>query len=794
MNASYEWLKDFTDFVYSPAELRELITSRAVTVDEVVSLREDLKDIVVGRVVEAKPHPNSDHLWLTQVDAGGEELLDVVCGAPNVVVGTLYPFAPVGATLPGGFKIEKRKIRGEFSNGMLCSARELGLGVDHAGIMALDMEVAPGTPFLDALPIGDTRLVLDVGANRADLLAHEGVAREIAAATGNPLRRPVIANAPPVPECIVAEQEGTTGNVRVRVDDPEGCPLYIAVVIRGVTIGPSPDWLVKRLEGAGVRSISNVVDATNYMLHGFGQPMHAFDLSKLEGESIIVRRAQDKERLVTLDGVDRTLDSSMVVIADASHAQAIAGVIGGEKSEVNDLTTDILLEVAVFNPRSIRATRRKLGISTDASYRYERAMDTHACAELARYAAALIVSLAGGRVDGAPLMIGGPKPAPEAIRLRCSRVEQVLGDPVSSADCAKFLQSVGFVVEGSASDTLTVTPPTWRSDVTLEVDLIEEIARLRGYDTFSNELRPFRLGTVPDAPSYVVGKRVTEALVSAGLYEVRPIPFVADAGERGVRLLNPMAENEGMLRSTLLSTLGRRAEYNFAHMVRNIRLFEVGVVFSQAPSPGELPIERTHAAVVLSGDRFPQHFTNAKPPQVDIWDAKYIAELIGDVAFGKGRLTLTPSSTGEGWVAEVDGATVGTVGPITLDTPVWASPVFGIEIDITSAFSAERRLTTYKKLPTTPAAEFDLALLVPESVSAETVEQTIRSAAGDLLEAVTPFDEFRGKGIESGFRSVAWRLTLRHPERTLREKEIEGRRDNILRTLDQELGVRQRTS
>ncbi len=810
MNASYEWLKDFTDFSYNANELRDLITSRAVTVDEVLKLRDDLKDIIVGRVVEAVPHPNSDHLKITKVDAGGVELVDVVCGAPNVVVGTLYPFAPVGTTLPGGLKMEKRKIRGETSNGMLCSARELHLGVEHDGIMALDVEVAPGSRFLDALPIGDTRLVLDVGANRPDLLSHEGVAREIAAATGNVLSRPSIGGAVDVPPVVVAEREGVSGGVNVRVDDVDGCPLYIGVVVRGVKVAASPEWLVKRLEGAGVRSISNVVDVTNYMLHGFGQPMHAFDVSQLEGNAIVVRKAHAGEKLTTLDGANRTLKASMTVIADANKAQAIAGVIGGQGSEVNDLTTDILLEVAVFAPQAVRATRRALGISTDASYRYERAMDRNACEELARYAAALIVSVAGGTVDGNPVMIGGAAAAAEPIKLRVSRVTKLLGDVVPAAEVVSLLASVGFVVvagsgsgSGSgvgtgtgtgAADELLVTSPTWRSDVTLEVDLIEEVARLRGYDSFSNELRPFRIGTVPDAPSYVVGKRVTESLVACGLYEVRPIPFVADAGESGVRLRNPLAENEGMLRSNLLTPLVRRAEYNFSHMVRNIRLFEVGVAFSKGAPGAELPTERTLAAVIISGDRSPAHFSNAKPPQVDLWDAKFIAQTIGDSAFGRGRLVLEGAESGEGWIATVDGVKIGTVGPIEVDAPVWAAPVFGIELDITSAFNAARSTPTYKPLPVTPAAEFDLALLLPDDITSAQVEKVISSAAGELLESLITFDEFRGKAGDAAMRSVAWRLTLRHPERTLREKEIEGRRDKILRTLDQELGVRQRTS
>ena len=419
-------------------------------------------------------------------------------------------------------------------------------------------------------------------------------------------------------------------------------------------------------------------------------------------------------------------------------------------------------------------------------------MDVHACEELARYATALIISLAGGEVDGTPVAIGAAPVASHVIELRPSRVATLLGESVQAGVCNVLLESVGFSVQSGSDDRLQITPPTWRSDVTLEVDVIEEIARLRGYDSFSDALRPFRPGTVPDAPSYIVAQRVAESLVAAGLYEVRPLPFVADAGTNGVRVLNPLAETEAMLRSGMMETLSRRVEYNFAHMTRNVRLFEIGVAFTRSET--DRPTERTLAAVVLTGDRFPSHFTNAKPPQIDIWDAKWIAELIGAAAFGSGRLTLQPDRSGNGWEAWVDNNLVGFAKPIAVDAPVWASPVFGIEIDITTAFDVESQQPRYRSLPATPAAEFDLALLLPDNVAAAQVEQVIREAAGELLEGLTPFDEFRGDGVGEGVRSVAWRLTLRHPERTLKDREIEGRREKILRTLDQELSVRQRIS
>lgn len=807
MNASYRWLSDFTAFDMSPRELRDMLTARVATVDEVVPLRQDLAGIIVGQVASARPHPDSDHLWLTRVDAGGAELVDVVCGAPNVQEGVKYAYAPVGTVLPGGLKLERRKIRGHVSNGMLCSARELELGADHAGILALDTDAAPGAPFLSAFPAGDTRLVIDVLPNRPDLLAHEGVAREISAFTEHALQSPLpqpLASYDTARTAVTpVANSGATAGVRVSVDGNAGCSLYIAVVIRNVRIGPSDEWLTSRLTAAGLRPINNVVDVTNYMLHGFGQPMHAFDLSRLAGPEIQVRLAHEGESIATLDGVTRKLQPFMTVIADARQAQAVAGVIGGEGSEVTDATTDVLLEVAAFDARAVRRTRRALGLSTDASYRFERGVDSARSEELARIATGLICAVSGGCVDAGPIIVGTPAPPHAEVLLRASRVAQLLGATVPAAECARLLSSIGFGVsyasDGSdASDaTLRVQPPSWRPDVVTEVDLIEEIARLHGYNTLPDQLGPFRLGAAVDSPWYTLSRRVSRACVEAGLFEVRPIPFVRDAGERGVRVTNPLAESESMLRSSALQTLARRVEHNFARMSRNVRLYEIGIVFEQ--SDDVIPLERSVVAAVLTGDRYPAHFTDPRPPQLDLWDARNVAEEIVRAAFGStDAVEFAPNAAADGWDLVAGDRSIGIVAPLALDAPVWASAVFGIELDLASALvenDAQRRYVSrrYVPLPSTPAAEFDLALLLPATVRAADVQRVIASSAGELLEALQPFDEFTGNGVPEGFRSVAWRLTLRHPERTLRDKEIEGRRAKIVRTLDEELGVRPRT-
>jgi phenylalanyl-tRNA synthetase beta chain len=811
VNASYEWLRAIVPFDQTPEQIRDLITARCCPVDELVRLRADLASVVVGQVVDAGPHPDSDHLWVTKVDAGKGELLDVVCGAPNVKVGAKYPFAAAGTTLPGGLKLEKRKIRGATSNGMLCSARELALGTDHEGILELDTALPPGTPFLEAVPAGDTRLVVDVTPNRPDLLSHLGLAREIAAATGGRAELPAIdgANAT-VPALVRAGNEGASGGIHVKLEDPEGCPRYAGVHIRGVTVGPSPAWLVERLAAVGSRSINNVVDVTNYMLHELGQPMHAFDAALLEGSAIVVRRARAGESMRTLDGVERKLEPSMTLIADAASAQAVAGVMGGSTSEVSDATRDIFLEVAYFDPSSVRRTRRALQLSTDASYRFERGIDIDGIPRSLERASQLLIAVAGGSIDGAPIdLYPAPKP-PLAIPLASAYVARLLGETVPEPEIAKLLTPVGFGVSAFANGRATVTVPTWRPDVTRNVDLIEEIARLRGYDSFSNELRPFRRGTVPDSPLAMLTNRVRDACVRAGLLEGLSMPFVRGSDATHVRLANPMAEEESWLRRDLLETLARRAEYNLAQRHRDVRLFEIGSAFQ--PSASGLPREEMRVAAIVMGHRHPPHWTEPNTPDVDEWDAKGLAELIALTVAANDAWELRVSGTADVlWEIAIAGEVRGAVKRLALDAPVWASAAFGVELTLARVSSepvappgqsalqrtsgvARAAALSFSPFPSTPSTFVDVALLVPNDLAASRVESTIREASGELLESLTLLSEYRGAGIPEGFRSIAWRLTFRHPERTLRDKEVAGRRDKVVRTLEGELGVRQRTT
>jgi phenylalanyl-tRNA synthetase beta chain len=808
MIVSHEWLKQFVPHTLSAEQIGELLSRHCVTLDGIERLGAELAPFVIAQVIEAGRHPNSDHLWVTKVDDGSGVLLDVVCGAPNVVAGAKYPFARSGTVMPGGLKIEKRKIRGETSNGMLCSPRELGLGQDHDGIMTLDTDAAPGTPLLDVLPLGDARLDLDVLPNRPDLLSHRGVAREIAAITGRAVTQLPLENLTGS-IAIDAERLSSFNGVSVRIDDVASCPMYVAVVIRGVTVGPSPEWLTRRLISIGQRSISNVVDATNYVLHGLGQPVHAFDLAKLEESRVIVRPTRAGESIVTLDGQSRALATGTTVICDGTRPIALAGVMGGRDTEVTEATRDILLEVAVFEPRFVRRVRRAVGLSTDASYRFERGVDAAALHEIAAFGAQLITDIAGGQIESI-LTVGDAPSLRPPIALRPARLARVLGAEVEQHEIVRHLESLGCAVR-RAGDVLMVSAPSWRHDLVMEVDLIEEVARLVGFDALPDDLRPFRPGNAPDHPLHLSGRRVRDELVALGLAETRPMPFTATGDANSPRVRNPLADDEPFLRASLLDTLARRAEYNLSRMQGDVRLFEIGNAF--VPASARLPREEIRVGALVMGARRPPHFTEPQPPSYDAWDAKAIAERLLSVAFPGAATRCVPGDGDVLWHLEVD--LVGRVGAVLrpkMERPVWAGEAFGIEVTlgvissedvapegahahhqpaVRAAAASEIRVRT---LPTTPAAEFDLALIVPDRTNADTVESVLKAAGGELLERLVLFDEFRGSGVPTGSRSLAWRLTFRHPERTLREKEIEGRRARLLETLDRELGIRPRAS
>ncbi|HST60886.1 MAG TPA: phenylalanine--tRNA ligase subunit beta, partial [Longimicrobium sp.] len=476
MNISYRWLHSIAPGLQgTPHELAERLAMLGAPVDEVVDLGADIGDVVIARVEDVRQHPNADRLRICTVNAGSGDPLQVVCGAPNVEAGGLYPFAPIGATLPGGMEIKRAKLRGEESQGMLCSARELGLGRDHGGLMTLHGDFAPGANFREALGLDDWRLVVDVTPNRGELLSHLGVARELAPRGEDGIELPKFPNdrghACPVK---AGKREADAPGIEVAIDDEEGCSRYMGAVIHGVEVCPSPEWLATRLRAVGLRPINNVVDATNYVLHELGQPIHAFDLRLLRGGRIAVRRAHAGETLTTLDGAERTLLETDVVIADGEGAVALAGVMGGQDSEVSERTTDLFIEVALFDARRVRKTARRLGLNTDASHRFERGVDPEGQPTAMQRVIELILAVAGGQAAGAVDLVPH-RFERRAIGLREERAEKVLGISLTPNEIRDLLEPIGFDVN-TRPKPIRVLVPGFRPDVMGEIDLVEEIA------------------------------------------------------------------------------------------------------------------------------------------------------------------------------------------------------------------------------------------------------------------------------------------------------------------------------
>jgi phenylalanyl-tRNA synthetase beta chain len=815
MNVSYRWLKQIAPGIQEdPDALADRLGMLGAPVEEIERPGAGLGDIVVGRVLSTGPHPDADRLSLCRVEAGGEER-DVVCGAPNVEQGALYPFAPVGATLPGGMQIRRAKIRGIHSEGMLCSEAELGLGRDASGIMRLSDELSPGTSLVDALGLDDTRLTLEVTPNRPDLLSIAGVAREVAPdghhgieltpfpAPGSDERTDATL---PAIDLRRSARQGEAGGVSVGIEDAAGCPRYIAVVIEGVEIGPSPAWLAARLRAIGQRPINNVVDATNYILHELGQPLHAFDADLLKGPAIIVRRARAGETLTTLDDVERKLTSDMLVIADAEDAVAVAGVMGGAESEVSGTTTRVLLECAHFEPGTIRSTARALGLSTDASYRFERGADLEGMAQAAHRAVELIHAVAGGRVvEAAADIYPEPQEAP-IVALRPARVARVLGEDIPPEDVERLLGQIGFELQDRTDGELLFRVPGFRwYDVTREIDLIEEVARRYGYDRFDDTPRAYRPTAVPDAPLAGLEDRLRDFFAAQGLLEARSISMAPESAG-AVALLRPLSADEGFLRSTLAHGLLRATELNQARGVRDVRLYEIGTTFHPT-APDERPREESCAAVVLTGRSRPAHWSG-EVPDWDIWDLRGMAESLvatldpagGEVAplagdDDPGTLVLPGLlRPGTQLALRAHGTLVGVAGeaaPDAVDAPAWAAPAFVLEVRLTDAM-AERRRPVLEPVPTQPPSDRDLALIVPDAVPAAAVATTIRASAGELLETIEVFDVYTGKGVPAGSRSIAYRLVFRHPERTLKDAEVDQSVDRVLSTVRDVHGVERR--
>jgi phenylalanyl-tRNA synthetase beta chain len=827
MNLSFNWIDELAGLdgeLKDPRALADRLTMIATAVEKVETVGAGLDGIVAAKVLEVGPHPNADRLRICQIDRGDGLVLDVVCGAPVIVQGGLYPHIAPGGTLPGGFAIESRKIRGELSHGMLCSEVELELGRDKSGIMQLSDEISPGFPVADALGFPDTRLTLDLNPNRVDLACHIGVAREVS--HSSKIQERVFDGAAWSPEWKDGESRAQGAGVTVSVEVPERCSRYMAAVIRGVRVGPSPPWLTGRLMAAGSRSVNNVVDATNYVLLERNQPLHAFDLMSLRRSQVSVRAARDGEKLTTLDGEERKLVSSATVIADSDRAIALAGVMGGLDTEVTADTVDVLIECAAFDSRGVRETARVAGLSTDASYRFERGIDQHAQERALVRCVELVLTVAGGEADVEGVRVGVEPTPPIDLPLRIGRVNQVLGLGLEDADIDRALDPIGLTtirpngvdVEAlSADGTMHIQVPGWRTDITREIDLVEEVARRIGFEEFPEKERRFRPSIVPSDPTVEKAARVRRVLVSCGLFEARSLPFMPEE-YRGNRQLvavpNPLSETESYLRAAMVPVLLRRLEHNFARGNRDVRLFEIGTVFCDQESgdangtgmEGAWVGESQRVGVVVTGTRYPEHWSQDLV-DADAWDLKGLAEEIAGRLCGVRLLAVHENNMSEldplggPWLswprfrAVKNGKTIGVAGRVTpssVGAPPWAASVFGLEFELEAV---ERRPPpSYHQTSQYPAIQRDLSVTLPIEVEASSVEEALHDVTSDLLESVRLFDVYEGEELGEGRRALGWAFRFRASDRTLTDQDVESEMLRFSDALEEQFDARIRKS
>ena len=790
MRIVLNWLRELCPTDLPAEDLAELLTSKGAEVESIERPWERLSGVAVARVIEVRDHPNSDTLCLARVQTGSGEQ-EVVVGVRNMAPGDLVPLAGPGATvLTLDAPLGSREIRGVVSNGMLCAPDEIGVSPSHEGILILPPELEPGTDVAEAFGLTDAVLDVEVTPNRPDFLSVIGIAREVSAATGVKLA---------LPNTDVAEtQEPAQGAATLEVQDLERSPRYLARIIRDVRHVDAPIRAQARLFASGMRPLSAVVDATNYAMLEIGQPLHPFDLALLKGPGILVRRARDGETLVTLDGIERTFTSDDLLICDAERAVAVAGVMGGELAEVSEQTSDVLLESASFEREGVQRTRRRIELSTEASMRFERGVDPEATPVGAARAARLMTEWAGATVLEGVIEVGGPPPR-RAIELRASRASALIGYPVSLGEAAEVFDRLGIGHQSVDEDRLRVEVPGYRVDLEREVDLIEEVVRIQGYDRVGSTLPPIRQpGGTPAA--YAFRNRVRDALRRAGLREVRAIPFVSEADlevvrdDDAIRVTNPLQPDDGWLRTRLLPGLLKAAGRNVRRHVRSVALFEVGSVFRMRD--GE-PIERPMAALVLGGNA--EWGWSARDRPFDVFDAKGAVEaLLAElgVAWTLGPSPGRPFHPGRSATVLMGGVRVGVLGelhPKIAQRYDLTERVAVAELEAEALMVAAAPTIRADDVPRFPPVRRDLAFVIDAGTPAGAVQAALENAGGDLVGSAVLFDVFEGTPMPEGSRSLAFSIDFRAPDRTLTDEEAEAAVAAIVERLSVDFGAQLRS-
>ncbi len=773
MRAPLSWIRDFTPLAAPVPAIADALNQLGLEVDSIDDPGAEISGVVVARITNVVAHPDADKIRLAEIVYGDGKELRVVCGAPNISAGMVVPFATVGARLPGGFEITKRKIRGIVSEGMLCSTRELGLGDDHAGILELPTDSQLGADVRELLGLDDVIFELSITPNRPDAMGIVGIARELSAHFKLDFS---------VPAPDVSSVVKNLGDVTVSIEALDRCPRFVSRTAE-VVVAESPDWLQKRLRLAGMRPINNIVDVTNYVMLERCRPLHAFDLNHLEGRGIVVRLADNGERMVTLDGVERLLTDSDLLICDAGRKpQAIAGIMGGRDAEVSNETTAILLESAHFEPGGISRSSKRLGLRSEASARFERGVDPNGAAEGADCAISLLAMVAkvkpdAGKIDVYPNPVDRPR-----IYVRTARVNKVLGTSLEASEVSELLGPLGIEILDGSRD-FDVATPTWRPDLTREIDVVEEVARRVGLANIAR--------TVASAPAGTVGRLtvaqrerrlIADVLVGAGVAEAMTMPLVSPSDletaglvvEDVVELTNPLRAEESLLRPSLRSGMLRATANNFARGETDVALFEIGTVF-YAPQRGSiLPNERVSIGVVLAGASASLDMLIRVLRSLESALRLESLELIGAELNG-----LHP---GRGAEVVATGTVIGALGEVApsvaagygLDRPLW------LEIDLRSLLAAPRRSLHIRSVSQYPPINMDLAFVVPDSVPAAKLSETIRHAGGEMLEQCLLFDEFRSSAIGESHRSLAYALRFRSPSRTLTDHDVTPLREAII--------------
>ena len=794
MNVTLSWLKDYIDFEFSPSELADRLTMLGIEVETVKELGTGLEGVVVGKVNAVRPHPNADKLVLCQVDVGEAEELQIVCGAPNVREGMFAPVATVGVTLPIGLTIKAAKLRGEVSQGMLCSEKELGLSEEAAGLMELPADISSGTSLVAALGLDDVMFELEITPNRPDCLSLIGVAREVRAETGNSLKLPTVD--------LQENETDIRSLTSVTIDAPDLCPRYAARVIQGVKVGESPAWLRQRLESVGIGVINNIVDITNFVLMEYGQPLHAFDYHKLAEKRIVVRRAVEGEQLTTLDETDRELTADMLVIADAEKPVALAGIMGGSDSEITETTCDVLLESAYFSPSSIRATAKALGMSTEASYRFERGADPGAVLAALNRAAALIAELAGGTVCKGTVDVYPGEKSLTQIKLRPDRVNFVLGTALEATEMEQILTRLGFDVEASG-DAYQITVPTFRADITREIDLIEEIARVYGYDNIPTTLPKGDIPIPAPNPKVEVRRRIKRFLLAAGMMEAvnysfcdpncfKKIRLPSDSPLRGtLRLQNPLSPEMSVLRTTLIPGLLENTQHNRNHQINAISLFEIGSVFVRDGNQKE----PERVAGVLAGQIGDGVYGNLyRDP--DFFDLKGLVEGmlegcgITEYAMQKTDLpTFHPGRNAAVLLGDTQVGTFGEVHPEVLENYDLPYKAYLFEFDLEALVNATVFSRRFEPISIYPKVERDLAVVVDKNVLSDMPIALIYTTGGEWIESVRLFDVYEGEQVPEGKKSLAYTIVYHSATETLTDKAVNTLHERVVERLHQELGA-----